>query len=984
VWTHERLQRSGVAPVVEACRLVLTRAPGLHSLSRAGGASSAQQQQRGLHAVAMERIRRIGSNTARIMRRKQEVPVTSANLWRHAPCSAIAPYVPASSAAPCPTYRSYSSTVRTHSAVSTSTLASSAQQARLELTLIQQAADGARWRDCVRALVELRHIATQQQPHSSDQAIPAQQPFALTLSHFHSVLRCILNACSSPCSNTYPEQLVASSWTNELVESFVGVKQPRDERPASLSNHPPTELLESLQPDLAFYHSLLDRIEHSLQRPSSITYSMNASSPGMVQNLNSPHGMWMLVMALEATRKQPNDATKTNLAANSASMLPPLALVRHLFNGIVEVGLRPTRQTINFILAIHDAHGRASELLGKPPGAESVDQPDDASSAQEDPADASSPDVDYIWELWSEMERSHAVHPDLLSQLLMLRICYRQRQYGYMAKLLAESQIAQNLLSIAEPILHHSFTSPHLLLSALTHSSQVSSRIDSNERMEFLGDAVLDVLVREMLVERATRQIGMSMDCESIDDASAPLTATPFLDISTPDFLRSDHLPVTMLAQLKGKFVSHRSLATCSRALGLSSLLLQANHDVRSSVLGWQEKRDRKRRTGRKHVIRQGKEEVAGVKTDVSTWDSNVTSASANDAAKEPVPDNLAEDVFESCLAALYLDSADPTASARSSLPVSSTVANGVPAYGIAVARAFLRRSLGAPLFSEIASALSSHASKQYNSSITSSIDYAEHRARNLKQGKPQSQKLDGAFDRRTNYKRLLELWVRGVYTDDSTRQCNAHILYVAHGQMGAHLHRSRVVVKVLPDAIAQGRYRHTRHHPNHNGRGKQSKQEKQNEDDATYSSLLIASANRSTGLAYLEFLASQERARRQSPSHDANSSSNQSSAPSSSSSSSSPISFSVSPIQVPLLNSDFDREFPLVLEMPELSTAEQMAAFAALKKLGVLQLAQKKKREAEKQLQHQQLQQQQQSPRDLQSIARKARGKAAAPAATL
>lgn len=48
----------------------------------------------------------------------------------------------------------------------------------------------------------------------------------------------------------------------------------------------------------------------------------------------------------------------------------------------------------------------------------------------------------------------------------------------------------------------YNFKDPTLLQAALTHASCASHRQDSNERMEFLGDAVLGLIVCETLYER--------------------------------------------------------------------------------------------------------------------------------------------------------------------------------------------------------------------------------------------------------------------------------------------------------------------------------------------------------------------------------------------------------------------------------------------------------------------------------------------------
>ena len=57
-------------------------------------------------------------------------------------------------------------------------------------------------------------------------------------------------------------------------------------------------------------------------------------------------------------------------------------------------------------------------------------------------------------------------------------------------------------LAALQSRLKHSFKDPRLLRRALTHSSIALTRLDSNERMEFLGDAVLGFVVCEMLFHR--------------------------------------------------------------------------------------------------------------------------------------------------------------------------------------------------------------------------------------------------------------------------------------------------------------------------------------------------------------------------------------------------------------------------------------------------------------------------------------------------
>ncbi|GAB4383823.1 MAG: hypothetical protein Kow0022_04620 [Phycisphaerales bacterium] len=59
-----------------------------------------------------------------------------------------------------------------------------------------------------------------------------------------------------------------------------------------------------------------------------------------------------------------------------------------------------------------------------------------------------------------------------------------------------------SVLSQAEDILGHRFSDRSLLELALTHASVAEGRLQSNERLEFLGDAILGQVVCEMIYHR--------------------------------------------------------------------------------------------------------------------------------------------------------------------------------------------------------------------------------------------------------------------------------------------------------------------------------------------------------------------------------------------------------------------------------------------------------------------------------------------------
>lgn len=86
-------------------------------------------------------------------------------------------------------------------------------------------------------------------------------------------------------------------------------------------------------------------------------------------------------------------------------------------------------------------------------------------------------------------------------------------------------------------IVDHKFSDKSLLETALTHSSAVDDRLLSNERLEFLGDAVLALVICQALFERF------------------------------PDYLEGD------LTKIKSKLVSRETCAQISGRLGLQKFL---------------------------------------------------------------------------------------------------------------------------------------------------------------------------------------------------------------------------------------------------------------------------------------------------------------------------------------------------------------------------------------------------------------------------
>ncbi|MEE9296632.1 MAG: ribonuclease III [Phycisphaerae bacterium] len=103
------------------------------------------------------------------------------------------------------------------------------------------------------------------------------------------------------------------------------------------------------------------------------------------------------------------------------------------------------------------------------------------------------------------------------------------------------------VLARTQELIGYQFKDPELLHQALTHASVADSRLDSNERMEFLGDSVLALVVCEELFRRYQ------------------------------EYLEGE------LTKLKSVIVSRKTCAQISDRLGLTPLLFlgkgMSNHD---------------------------------------------------------------------------------------------------------------------------------------------------------------------------------------------------------------------------------------------------------------------------------------------------------------------------------------------------------------------------------------------------------------------
>lgn len=101
--------------------------------------------------------------------------------------------------------------------------------------------------------------------------------------------------------------------------------------------------------------------------------------------------------------------------------------------------------------------------------------------------------------------------------------------------------MSRDLVARAEEILGYTFHDPALLVTSLTHSSSAGTRVESNERLEFLGDAILGAVV-----------------CETLYRTYA-------------DWLEGD------LTKVKSNIVSRRVCALISDEMGLTSQLILGN-----------------------------------------------------------------------------------------------------------------------------------------------------------------------------------------------------------------------------------------------------------------------------------------------------------------------------------------------------------------------------------------------------------------------
>ena len=108
-------------------------------------------------------------------------------------------------------------------------------------------------------------------------------------------------------------------------------------------------------------------------------------------------------------------------------------------------------------------------------------------------------------------------------------------------------------LADCQEVIGYRFRNPTLLREALTHASGANHRLVSNERMEFLGDAILGAIVCDMLFRKF------------------------------PDYLEGE------LTRIKSIVVSRRTCAKISEELGIDEFLVigkgMGSHDQTPSSM---------------------------------------------------------------------------------------------------------------------------------------------------------------------------------------------------------------------------------------------------------------------------------------------------------------------------------------------------------------------------------------------------------------
>ncbi|MGJ8637409.1 MAG: ribonuclease III [Phycisphaerales bacterium] len=93
-------------------------------------------------------------------------------------------------------------------------------------------------------------------------------------------------------------------------------------------------------------------------------------------------------------------------------------------------------------------------------------------------------------------------------------------------------------LSTAQSILKHTFKDQELLQRAFIHASVTDSRLSSNERLEFLGDAILGMIVCERIFSRYPNYLEGEMTKIKSHAVSRATCATLAIDLGLDQLIR--------------------------------------------------------------------------------------------------------------------------------------------------------------------------------------------------------------------------------------------------------------------------------------------------------------------------------------------------------------------------------------------------------------------------------------------------------------
>ena len=119
------------------------------------------------------------------------------------------------------------------------------------------------------------------------------------------------------------------------------------------------------------------------------------------------------------------------------------------------------------------------------------------------------------------------------------------------------------LLERAQEVAGYRFNDPDLLVAAVTHASLADNRLSSYERLEFLGDAVLGMIVCEELFRRYPDKLEGEMTKVKSVVVSRKVCATIAHDLGLSDLLRlgkgiteSNEIPGSVKAGVFEAFVA--------------------------------------------------------------------------------------------------------------------------------------------------------------------------------------------------------------------------------------------------------------------------------------------------------------------------------------------------------------------------------------------------------------------------------------------